>query len=88
VLYGKDSTHQSHPQEESREAMQEDISQGGTTGRVQIASESGAPKETDTSVNQRLSMVGVGEGPIGVCIEGEPEGRDNLKGCRGKPGLE
>lgn len=76
MLHAKDRTHQRYLQDENKEAMQEHTSQEGTTGRIQIASVSGAPRETDTSVNRRLSMAGVGEGPIGICIEGEPESRN------------
>lgn len=87
MLQAKVRTHRRYPQDESKEAMQEHISQEGTTGRIQIASAFGAPKETDTGTNRRLSMAGVGEGPIGNCIEGEPESRDGLKGRSGEPDL-
>lgn len=85
MLQAKVRTHRRYLHEESKEAMQEDYSQEGTTGRIQIASTSGAPKETDTGTNRRLSMAGVGEGPIGNCIEGEPESRDASKGQSGRP---
>ena len=32
-------------------------------------------------------MAGVGEGPIGTCIVGEPGGRDTLEGWSGRPDL-
>lgn len=87
MLHAKDRTHQRYLQDESKEAMQEHTSQEGTTGRIQIASAFGAPKETDTGTNRRLSMAGLGEGPIGNCIEGEPESR-NASGRSGRPDLE
>ena len=85
MLHGKGSTHQRYLQEESKEAMQEGNSQEGITERIQITSESGVSKETDTGINQRLSMAGVGEGPIGICIVGEPGGRKTLEGWSGGP---
>jgi len=88
MLQGKDATHRRYPQDENKEAMQENFSQEGTTGRIQIASTSGAPKETETGINRRLSMAGVGEDPIGNCIEGEPESRDASEGHSGIPDLE
>ena len=87
MLHGKGSTHQRYLQEENKEAMQEGNSQEGITERIQIASGSGASKETDTATIQRLSMAGVGEGPIGTCIVGEPGGRDTLEGWSGRPDL-
>ena len=88
MLHGKGSTHQRYLQEESKEAMQEGNSQEGITERIQTTSESGVSKETDTGINQRLSMAGVGEGPIGNCIVGEPENRNTLEGWNGRPDLE
>lgn len=88
MLHAKVRTHRRYLQDENKEAMQEHTSQEGTTGRIQIASMTGAPKETDTGINRRLSMAGVGEGPIGNCIEGEPESRDALEGRSGIPDLE
>lgn len=88
MLHAKVRTHRRYLQDENKEAMQEHTSQEGTTGRIQIASMTGAPKETDTGINRRLSMAGVGEGPIGNCIEGEPESRDALEGQSGIPDLE
>jgi hypothetical protein len=76
MLHGKDSTHRRCPQEKNKEAMQESFSQEGKTENT---SGSEASKETDIGTNQNLSMAGVGEGPIGNCIEGEPESRDDLK---------
>ena len=88
MLHGKGATHQRYLQEENKEAMWEDHSQEGITERIQIASGSGASKETDTGTKQRLSMTGVGEGPIGNCIVGEPGSRNTLKGWSGRPDLE
>ena len=87
MLHAKDRIHQRYLQEENKEAMQEDNSQEGTTERTQIASGSGASKETDTGINQRLSMAGVGEGPIGNCIVGEPGNRNFLEWSSGRPDL-
>ena len=88
MLQAKVRIHRRYLQDENKEAMQEHTSQESTTGRIQIASMTGAPKETDTGINRRLSMAGVGEGPIGNCIEGEPESRDALEGRSGIPDLE
>jgi len=85
MLHAKDRTHQRYLQEENKEAMQDDNSQEGTTDRTP---NSGASKETDTGINQNLSMAGVGEGPIGNCIVGEPENRNTLEGWNGRPDLE
>ena len=84
MLHGKGSTHQRYPQEENKEAMQEDLPQEGITDSPP---RHGASKETDTGINQNLSMAGVGEGPIGTCIVGEPGGRDTLEGWSGRPDL-
>jgi hypothetical protein len=65
--------------------MQEHYSQEGTTENIP---ELGTSKETETGTNQNLSMAGVGEGPIGNCIEGEPESRDGPEGRGGRPELE
>lgn len=67
--------------------MQEDTSQEGITERSQIASKPGASKETETGINQRLSMAGMGEGPIGTCIVGEPGSRNVLEGRSDRPDL-
>jgi hypothetical protein len=84
MLHGKGSTHPRYLHEENKEAMQEHYSQEGTT---EDTPELGASKETETGINQNLSMAGVGEGPIGNCIEGEPESR-NASGRSGRPDLE
>jgi len=88
MLHAKDRTHQRYLQEENKEAMQERYSQEGTTERNQIASGFGASKETETGINQRLSMAGVGESPIGNCIVGEPGSRNISEGCSGRPDSE
>jgi hypothetical protein len=85
MLQAKVRTHRRYLQDENKEAMQGHTSQEGTTENT---SESGASKETDTGINQNLSMAGVGEGPIGNCIEGEPESRDASEGRSGIPDLE
>ena len=84
MLHAKDRTHQRYLQEENKEAMQERYSQEGTTDSLP---KHGASKETDTGINQRLSMAGMGEGPIGNCIVGEPGSRNILEGCSGRPDL-
>ena len=81
MLHAKARTHQRYLQEENKEAMQERYSQEGTTDRTPVC---GASKETDTGTNQRLSMTGVGESPIGNCIVGEPGSRNILEGCSGR----
>jgi len=85
MLHAKDRTHQRYLHEENKEAMQGNDSQEGTT---EITSKTGASKETDTGTNQNLSMAGVGEGPIGNCIEGEPESRGGSEGHSGRPASE
>jgi len=85
MLHCKDSTHQRYLQEENKEAMRERYSQEGTTDSPPKL---GASKETDTGINQRLSMAGVGEGPIGNCIVGEPGGRKTSEGWSGGPDSE
>lgn len=85
MLQGKVATHRRYLQDENKEAMQEHYSQEGTT---EDTSGSGASKETDTGINQNLSMAGVGEDPIGNCIEGEPESRDASEGQCGIPDSE
>ena len=82
--HGKGSTHQRYLQEENKEAMQEDLPQEGITDSPP---RHGASKETDTGINQNLSMAGVGEGPIGNCIVGEPGSRNILEWCSGRPDL-
>jgi len=82
MLHGKGSTHQRYLQEENKEAMQEDLPQEGITDSPP---RHGASKETDTGINQNLSMAGVGEGPIGNCIVGEPGSCDTSEGYSGRP---
>lgn len=84
MLQAKGRTRQRYLQEENKEAMQERYSQEGITDYLPRY---GTSKETDTGINQRLSMAGVGEGPIGNCIVGEPGSRSILEWCSGRPGL-
>ena len=85
MLHAKDRTHQRYPQEENKEAMQENLPQEGITDSPP---RHGASKETDTGINQNLSMAGVGEGPIGNCIVGEPGNRTDLERRYGRPDSE
>ena len=85
MLQAKDHTHRRYLQDENKEAMQVHNSQEGIT---EDTSGLGASKETETGTNQNLSMAGVGEGPIGNCIEGEPERRYASERHGGRPDLE
>ena len=82
MLHAKDRTHQRYLQEENKEAMRKHYSQEGITDS---SPKHGASKETDTGINQNLSMAGADEGPIGNCIVGGPGSRNILEGCSDRP---